>query len=252
MLQYLFGWEVAVLYAVMPTNVSGVAWNTGNYSMSTVFLVLTAYFFFTFGTWWGVLLSAVFYYGALESTVGSIPFAFLCTFLNPVLSIPMYLPLVIFMTSARFRHGIKIRKEYHEKLGFPTCEINLSNIVVMTKVLGYYIALATGFMPLGFFHSFGKEEDLRHPTRLFYLSGLLLTITAWWGYTVSPLGIVWFFLFIGIFSQYVTGLGQFVTERYTYLSSIGVCIILANALPYELFIILASLWFMITLRYIPA
>ena len=253
LIDHLFGWKPALLYAVMPTNVGGVAWGrTGNYYMTTVFFVLAAYFFFITGTLWGLVLACILYFTALHSTVSALPFPVLCTFINPILSVPLYVVGLLFVVGKRFKHGIKIRKDYHKSLGFPSCELKWSNFIVATKVVGYYIALSTGFLPLGFFHDFGKQETSRKPTRLFFLSISTIILVALWGYTASPLGIVWFFLFIGIFCQFMAGLGQFVTERYTHIANIGVCILLANSLTYEAFIVIASVWFMITFKYIPA
>ena len=48
-IHYLFGWKVALLYALIPTNVGSAAWVTGNYYASTTLLVLAATMFLTKG-----------------------------------------------------------------------------------------------------------------------------------------------------------------------------------------------------------
>ena len=44
-----FGWRVSLLYGLMPTNVSGVAWSTGNYYMTTVLFICTGFYFLSHG-----------------------------------------------------------------------------------------------------------------------------------------------------------------------------------------------------------
>src|SRR3990167_8904264 len=101
----LFGWKAAVLFAVFPLNVSGVAWVTGNYYMSTVLLVLAAWHWLA----QGVPLAAIMFYGAaLNSTLLSLPF------IVPALFFPWgwlcSIPFMTFLFGKRLRTGLKLRK----------------------------------------------------------------------------------------------------------------------------------------------
>jgi len=72
-----------------------------------------------------------------------------------------------------------------------------------------------------------------------------------WGLLVDWKVTVWWFLAIGVFSGYVQ-YGQFVTERYTQLANVFFCVLMSKFLPYELFLIVGTLYFCRSLIYIPA
>lgn len=254
MIQYLWGWKVALLYAVYPTNVSGVAWGkTGNYYMTTVFLILTSYFFLLYKTIWGTVISAVFYYSALESTVSAIPF-FAVSFLYPYGWINL-IPVIKFMTGKRFVTGIKRRKNAHKEFGIESAKLHLRNILTAIAIIGYYIRLSFGVIPLGFFHTLGRRgEQTNKINKYFYVSILTIISFSIIGLVWNPFGLFWFLMFIGVFSQIVPNLGQFVTERYMYLANIGFCLILNSFLGplTEAYWFIIGIWIMITINYIPA
>ena len=228
----LFGWKVALLYAVMPSQVSGTAWNTGNYYQTTAFLVLVSYYFASMGTFFGLFSGMWFYVAALGSTVSAIPFAFVFPLIyqGPAWWI-MFIPLFFFLFGHRFQTGLRLRQEKHDRRMIQTGEIRASKFFVMNKVLAYYTVLNLWPSRLGFFHEFGKDEENANkrekPTRLFWLSLTLNILFAYWSYSVNPLGMLWYYGFLMIFSQFTT-FGQFVAERYLYLSNIGFCIIIES------------------------
>lgn len=256
-IQMCFGWKVALLYAVMPTNVGGVAWATGNYYMTTVLLVMTAYYFdITFA--WGVLPAMVFYFAAMHSTVSAIPYFFYMIIAHSGASSCLHLiPLVSFLCGKRFRYGLKLRQEGHKKIGVTAGVVRTRHFFVMIKVIGYYIALNLFPSRLGFFHHYGKDEyevqRLPCPTRLFWVSLGVVVAFSYWGWTVDPKMCLWWFLFIGIFSQFVV-FGQFIAERYLHIANVGFCVLIATFLePYPIaYAILATLWTYRTHLYIPA
>ncbi len=252
LINYMWGFKVAMLYAVMPTNVSGIAWGrTGNYYTSTCFLVLTAYYFLTTFTW-GIVPACAFFYVGLESTISALPLMVI-GLLSPYGWI-LAVPLVKFLSSKRFVDGLKKRKKGHEDKGMMSCEISWRNPIVVIEIMVYYVLLGTGFMPLGFFHTYGRTGKLRRINGFFFLSLALLVVFCYFGYIYSPFGLFWWLMFIGLFCHVIPNLGQFVTERYMYIANIGLCMILCSffeQLP-QVYWFLVGVWFMISLRYIPA
>jgi len=250
LINYLWGWKVAVLYSVIPTNVSGVAWKTGNYYMSTCFLVLTAYFFLRFQ--WGIVPACAFYYAGLESTISALPLLAV-GLLSPYGWI-LAVPLTKFLTSKRFTSGLKKRKKAHDKKGIMSAELSWKNLILVVEVMVYYILLGTGFMPLGFFHTFGRRGNLWLINGYFFLSLALLVLFCYFGYLYNPFGLFWWLMFMGLFCQAIPNLGQFVTERYMYIANIGLCLILCSYFEQfpAMYWFLVGVWFMITYHYIPA
>lgn len=253
----IFGWPVALLYAVMPTNVSGVAWATGNYYMTTVLFVLVAYYFQI--TWlWGIVPAGIFYFTALHSTVSAIPYLFYMIVINwHPLAILNIIPLCCFLFGRRFQYAIKARVEGHAKIGIVAGKFHWRNLFYMTKVMAYYAVLNFWPSRLGFFHEFGKPEIdkkvFARANRSFYLSLVFLTLFFIWGWQVCPMAIIGWFMFMGIHSQYVV-LGQLIAERYMFIGNVFICILFAKFLmPYPIiYTILATLWFYRSHIYVPA
>lgn len=254
-----FGPYVALLYAIMPTNVSGVAWATGNYYMTTVLFVMVAYFFQTsMPSMYGVVPGAIFYYTSMHSTVSAIPYSLymLVTHWNPFLLINL-IPLGLFLFGKKFRSNVRRRIEGHKKIGVEAGKLHPRAVFVMIKVVAYYIALNLWPSRLGFFHAFEKEEiaynRFAKPTRPFWLSLILIIVFFIWGWSVSPVAILGWFFFIGIHSQF-TLLGMVMAERYMFIANVFFCLLVATYLsPYPiLFTILATLWFYRSHLYVPA
>ena len=252
----LWGWKVALLYALLPTNVSGVAWATGNYYMTTVFLTLTTYFFSFYGIE-GVLFSLPFYYAALHSTVSAIPYLFASFFLVGAPSVLYIVPWCMFIFGKRLRYGLNLRKKGHDKIGVTSGVFRMRHLFVVPKVIAYYTMLNFWPSRLAFFNSFGKDEfvsaSLSKPTRLFWISVALLLTFSFWAIPLDWRAWLWWILFIGIFSQFIV-FGQFTTERYMYLANVGFCVLVGKFLePYPyVFAVLCALWFYRSHIYISA
>ena len=252
----IWGFWPALLFAVLPTNVCGVAWTTGNYYMSTVLLNLCCHWFvLNFGLI-GIGIGSAFYTAALGSTVNAIPYAFVLMLLKPSWqNALMFLPLLSFLFGYRFRTGLKLRKDKHKLIKIDSEKTGLSKIFIMVRVTAYYIMLNFWPSRLGFFHDFSNmpEAHIEKPNRLFFLSCALLILFAILGWQYSPDGTIWFFLFIGVFSQFTT-FGQFVAERYMVLANVGFCLIVASYfanIEITLWVI-ATLWFCMSWGYIRA
>jgi len=252
----IWGFIPALLFAVMPTNVCGVAWTTGNYYMSTVLLTLCAHWFtITFGLI-GTIIGMCFYTAALGSTVNAIAYAFILPVIVPVWSSwLMFLPLFSFLFGHRFQTGLKLRKDKHAQIKIESGKTSWTKIFVMTKVTAYYIVLSLWPSRLGFFHEIANypEYHSEEPNRVFYLSLLLIIVFGYFGLTYNLQATIWWFLCIGVFSQFTT-YGQFVAERYMVLANVGFCWLLASFATTTGFpiYILATLWFYKSWDYIRA
>lgn len=254
-IQAVWGWKAALLYAVMPLNVSGVAWNTGNYYMTTVLFIVVTYFLTTFGML-GTALGISFYVAALGSTVSAIPFAFLLPLLDHHWwDYSMIVPLLFYLFGKRFQTGLKRRAEKHKDIHVKTGHFDIKNLIVMTKVTAYYIYLSLWPSKLGFFHELCKDEiqkgEVKKTNQFFWLSLALIVSFFVLGWMINPQATLWWFAFIGIFSQFTT-FGQFVSERYTYIANVGFCVLLASSIDGSLYAVVATLWFCRSWIYIPA
>lgn len=263
----IWDFQVALLYSVCPLLVSAVTWRTGNYYQTTNLFILTAFYFYQQGAW-GLPISLIFYYTALWSSVSAIPYAFLI--LTLAITMPQIAPeyalhstiahllvLALFFSSTKFRTGLKLRKEKHERRGIDAGKLKLRNLFVVPKTIAYYIFLHFWPSRLGFFSDFGKREyakgKLDWVSPFFWVAGVLILVFMWWGWQYSFIGMIWFLLFIGVFSQFIV-FGQFVAERYVYIATVGFCLILTRFLEPTpiIYWILTSLWFYRSHLYVPA
>lgn len=265
-LYLLFGWKVALIYAVLPHNTCGSAWRIGNMYQTTVLLLLTAFFFLQFGVA-GAIASACLYYFAMESTVSAIPYIcvvasqFLMPFNQatiPLLATILHLTtLGLYISGERFRKGILQRKDHHEDRGIQSFKISPKRFFMVVKVYAYYVYLSLQLWPkLGFYHYFAHKETIEQaetPNRWFWVSFTLLAAFLILGWQISPLGIIWWFFGYSVFSQVII-LGQTIAERYMLLPNIGLSLIIATLLKDHpiLLTILLTTYFWRTYVYIPA
>jgi len=261
----LWGWCPALLFAVHPQTVWGVAWVTGNYYATAAYFTLIVYFLIhTFPNIWGVLAAMPIYVAALNSTVCPITFPFLFLFIGQPWGLTMFLPLATFLTGKKFRTGIKIRFDINNDKVFREGTVKFNpfrRFAAMTKVVGRYIYGALVPIKLGFFDGYGRnlKQDPKIYNKYhsfdkeFWACFTLCWVTFIAGYLMNPLGIFWFFTFISLHSQFNLT-GQYFAQRYLYLSLIGVCICLGTALVSHpiLLTIVVTLLIARTHYYIPA
>lgn len=167
----------------------------------------------------------------------------------------LFVPLIIFLSSKRFRGGLSSRTRKHKNLqvrGAGKWDVKRI-FVVPPKVLAYYLVFSLFPTKLGFFSSYGYYANNTKTNRLFWLSLILTGVYGYIGWTLSPPMTIWWFLFIGLFSQYIV-FGMFTAERYTYIANVGfsvlICEYFAN-MPTVLTII-ATLWFYRSWIYVKA
>lgn len=249
-IHYLWGWQPALLYAVFPLNVSSVAWGrTGSYYSATVLLILASFTFVKYGLW-GNIVSALFFTAALNSTLSSIPFLVIAL-LYPYGWIQTW-PLIAFFLGKRWKAGWSQRLSTHEKRNVQAGQFHIRNLIRCYKVIAYYIYLTVWPKRLGFFHEEGRQSDYLTVKKTI-MACFLVTLWLYFTVKIDPLMALWWIVFIGIYSQFTT-MGQYITERYTFLSNVAFCVILAKVLaPYPiLFTIVSTLYFCRSLQYIPA
>lgn len=250
----LWGWKVALLFAVHPLSVTATAWITGGYYSVTTFLTLTAYYFIHNYHLVGSLLGSFFFTAALGSTITCIGFPFLFLFQEHT-GLLCFWPLFMYLFGKRFITGFKIRNAGKKD------KITFRKLAVMPKVIAYYALMALVPNQLAFFRQFGFEysqnaavqKDIDSFNFEFYVSAIFLAVFSVVGWMISPFATLWFFVMIGPFSQFKM-LGQFIAERYAYLPNIGICILIATALDKFpiIYTIVATLYLYRSHVYIPA
>lgn len=253
---YMWGWEVALIFAVFPINVTCTAWITGGYYSLTTFFTLTAWFFVTqYPNYIGGFIGSIFFTAALGSTITCVGFPFIFLFFGPKVGLMFLWPLVAYVFGKRFTTGFKIRDDGKRD------KVSWRKIAVVIKTTAYYAWLTVYPNNLAFFRQFGFDYTRKKHEKMvmdsfnkhFWVSlvGLAAFVAVGWHF--SPLGITWWLLGILPFSQYKL-LGQFVAERYLYLPTIGWCLIVASAIGGNaiLLTVLVTLYAYRSHLYIPA
>jgi len=260
----LWGFAPALLFAVHPLSVWGVAWVTGNYYATAAYFTLIAYFIIhTFPNIWGALVAMPIYAAALNSTVCPINFPFLFLFIGQPWGLTMFYPLITFLFGKKFKTGLGIRfKINNDKVirdGLAK-QLDLGRLAVMTKVVARYLYPCLYPNKLGFFDAYGSRmkerievwKEYHSYNKEFWAAFALCLVVFIAGLMISPIGILWFFVFISIHSQFNLT-GQFYAQRYLYLANVGICIVLGTLLsPYPILLTILTTFFVIrTHLYIP-
>lgn len=252
----LWGWQVAALFAFSPISVNGTAWITGGYYAVTMFLTLTAWYFVTqFTGLFGLITGSMFFAAALGSTITCIGIPLLFIFAGPLNGLILFWPLGMYIFGKRFRTGLTIRNTGNKD------KITFRKLAVMTKVMAYYLRINLYPNKLAFFREYGRKynknpavtKDLESFGLKFWLAVLVIASFAFVGWQFSPLGVLWFLVTLAPFTQFKI-LGQFVAERYLYLPQLGIYLILGSMLsPHPVLLaIVLTLYAYRSHLYIPA
>lgn len=254
----ILGGKAAILFAVCPICVNGVAWITGSYYSTATFLTLVSYWFLTHTPWYiSAPLSMAFFGAALNATLVTISFPFLFIFANPIGLCTLF-PLGMFLFGRRFTEGKKVRMAITEIPSAAKDEITPGRIACCIKVIAAYVYLAFIPVKLCFFHSMGNKflfdekqrKDLTSFNLTFFLSAAVISSLLILGFATGKVfWALWFLILIAAFSQYKI-LGQFFAERYMYPAMVGVVAILAT-LPDNLYWILVGMYIVRTFMFIP-
>ncbi len=257
----LWGWCPALLFAVHPQCVWGVAWVTGNYYATTAYFTLISYFILThYPNIWGALVAMPIFAAALNSTICCVSFPFIYLFIGQPWGLCLMIPLAIYLKGKRFTTGIKIRDSFSENKPVKA-NFTYKRLFLMTKVTAKYIVDCIYPDRLGLFGPFGhalrdRQEvyDRYHSPNVHFWASLFVCLSVGIsGLFISPVGTFWFFVVIALHSQWRLT-GQFYAQRYLYLPIIGLCVIVGTAIqPYPI-VVTAIVTFLVlrTHIFIPA
>lgn len=237
----LWGWGPALIFAVHPMSVWGVAWVTGNYYATAAYFTLIAYYIIhTLPGVPGSLAAMCIYAAALNSTVCPITFPFLFLFIGQPWGLTMFIPLAIYLKGKKFTTGIKIRYNINNNKVLRDGLVKFSligRLALMTKLIAKYTSLYLLPDKIGFFDPYGsriKEKpeawNYYHAIDKNFWSSLLICLSVLLaGLLISPVGILWYFCFISLHSQFNLT-GQYFAGRYTYLAGVGLCVVIGTLL----------------------
>lgn len=171
-----------------------------------------------------------------------------------IASLVVFLPA--FLTFGKGFVNMRVDEFKKQNMGESTI-IHPKKIIVMVKTIYYYIKLVIFPKRLGLFHKWGYhyDEKIERLDWMFF-KGLACIGVLGYCVAVGPppvvFGIIWFFAYICIFSNFITAM-QFVVDRYAFIPSLGYCVILSYLLlPYPvLFAFVLGLYMMRTLTHLP-
>lgn len=257
----LWGWCPALLFAVHPQCVWGVAWVTGNYYATTAYFTLIAYFILhAFPNLWGAAVAMPIFAAGLNSTICCVSFPFIYLFIGQPWGLSLFIPLAFYLKGKRFTAGIKTRDSFNA--GKPIdAKFTYKRFFLITKTIAKYILDC--FYPdrLGLFGPFGNgcrdKQDVydkfHSPNLHFWASFLICASLFIGGLFISPVGTFWFFTVIALHSQWRLT-GQFYAQRYIYLAIIGLCVVVGTAIqPHPVLVAVITTFLVIrTHLFIPA
>jgi len=238
LLNHLFGSHIALvsilLFTVHPCGVQTVGWISGVNYLFSLFWALVTFNLAIYVTNLYILLPLV-AFTTLCSCATLLPgcFNFVILLLMgyniaaiPAAIIGIYMLLSLGKWSVDFR--VKAFKE--QQMGRSTF-IYWRKIIVMVKTFWYYVKMILWPKRLGLFHTWGYhfEDPIDHIDHEFWL-GLLSLIAYGVAIYLSPFpvqfGLIWAFFYLLIFSNFITA-QQFVSERYAFISILGISLALS-------------------------
>lgn len=115
-------------------------------------------------------------------------------------------------------------------------KVSPKKVIVAIKSLGYYTRLCFFPKRLGLYHTFCYQynDNVEKEDKWFWLGFLiLLGFVALFvrGDLIIRFAVLWFLSYIFVFLNWIT-VHQFVSERYAYIPSIGVCVLVAYGVFY--------------------
>ena len=131
--------------------------------------------------------------------------------------------------------GVRIKTFKEQNLGRSTF-FKLQKIIVAIKSLAYYTRLCIFPKRMGLYHTYEYHysEKTEKEDKWFWWGFFILISSVlgfWYGNPIIRFGILWYYAYLFIFLNWIT-VHQFVSERYLYISSIGICLLIAYGLSF--------------------
>ena len=257
-----------LLWVVHPLGVQTVGWISGlGYLVATFFMLLGLNVGFLlqeagwFTTPMGVLGCLVLYglcqLMAVEAMFCTIGVVAVTAWLGwwPMTVVAGF--LAMYQGFHTFREALDLRRKvFHEQKMAQSTYFYPRKFLVVLKTLYYDLKLAVFPKRLGLYHTFCYHYDLPYVEQedryalLGGLGGLGLLAGILWGTIPIQLGSLWFLAFSLIFLNWITA-NQFVVDRYVWLPSLGICLMVTSLLPLWAVGILIGLALMRTWTHLP-
>lgn len=248
-----------LLYSVHPLTTQAVAWISGiNYSLSMLFslMLLNVCLFFHVPELRFIVIGFLSFSSTVVLYTGGltfIPIWFLGFHLEALIAGLVGVGVLIWKGIETKNYRTNAFKEQNMAAG---TQINFRKPLVMLKTLWYYMGLVWLPLSMGLYHIWGYFYDELVERFDWMVVAGILTLSCFvlgflYGDFAIRIGIVWFFTYFAIFSNFITA-QQFVADRYIMTASFGTCLILASLLygtPF--FWIILGLYTMRTFLHLP-
>lgn len=248
-----------LLFSVHPLTTQCVGWISGiNYSLSMlVSLALINIAIYTpFGQVQLILIAILSFVSSIILYTGCFSFIVLALLgLKWQALVSAIIGLSIFYWKGKQTKDYRTAEFKKQNMGSTTF-LSWRKPIVMFKTLWYYMRVVFLPIKMGLYHVWGYfyETPIERVDRMFFLGVLVAVISVLgliFGDYAVKIGIVWFYAFWFLFSNFITA-QQFVADRYALIPSFGICIILSSLLygtPF--FWILVGLYAMRTFLHLP-
>lgn len=236
----LFGNDLAfksiALFSVYPLGVQAIAWISGiNYALSLTGALLSfnialyvdnPYIYIP-----AILCSSVF--SCVFFLPGCLNFVILLLIGQWNEAIIAFIVGVLFITKMGKEVVDYRTKAFRDQNMGRSTKFSIKKVIVMLKTLWYYVKFVLFPKRLGLFHIWGYhyDEPIEHIDRQCFMglcSLMLIIVSIIFFPEPIKLGLIWFMVYLLIFSNFITA-QQFVSERYAYLPSFGVSLVIAFA-----------------------
>ena len=261
-------WLATLLFVVHPMGTQTIAWISGNgYALGMLFMLLGLNLIFimqdagwmasTLGTIGAVGLYALCQWLALEAMFATMGVVWVLLLLKLWPFAILAGLFTLFSAANTFRVAIDLRKSIFkdQHMGQPT-RFYPKKLIVVMKSLAYYTKLILFPKRLGLYHQYCYHYDIpivETEDRYCYAGVLLVGLCGIgiaWGPLVVQLACVWYLAFICIFLNWITA-NQFFTERYAWIPTLGLCLLVAAYTPSWLYWLVLGILLMRTWAHLP-